>query len=134
MVKLKKSVRKVARKDSGYRAVHRPTDFGNPFDYKVYGRRHAVALYKKWLDERLEDQPHFLDELYGEDIGCFCPEDTPEDECHAHVILGVINSKTCYDCKRRADNKTMSGWWCSGWDCNIFAPEPRCNHYKQKGK
>jgi hypothetical protein len=74
----------VARRDSNYRAVHRPTRWGNPFALERYTREESIARYERWLDETLAKDPEFLEPLRGYNLGCFCP---PDLACHADVIL-----------------------------------------------
>ena len=75
--------------------VGRPTKWGNP--YKLDGflagtlhittREEAIYCYEAWLRKKLLEQPHFLDELKGKDLACWCPLDK---SCHADVILKII--------------------------------------------
>jgi len=66
------------------RYVGRPTIYGNPYIVAEYGRERAIELYEVWLDEQIQTDPTFLDQLRGKDLACFCPLDTP---CHADVLL-----------------------------------------------
>lgn len=68
--------------------VGRPTKFGNPFALSVWTRADAIREYETWLRDKLVDNPHFLDELKGKDLACWCPLDEP---CHADVILKLLN-------------------------------------------
>ena len=65
--------------------VGRPTKWGNPFKIDAYNSsKDALRRYQFWLKERLKDNPHFLDELKGKDLACWCRLDQP---CHADVLL-----------------------------------------------
>ena len=79
-----------ARRDANYKAVHRPTRWGNPFPIDPKdpaARRRSLARYERWLAERLEEDPDFLEPLRGYRLGCFC---APELPCHADVILRAL--------------------------------------------
>jgi len=68
--------------------VGRPSKWGNPFKIDEYNNRSDVLRrYEFWLTERLKDNPHFLDELKGKDLACWCPLDEP---CHADVLLKFL--------------------------------------------
>jgi hypothetical protein len=79
--------RVVARRSRGYKAVHRPARWGNPYKLEEYGREQSVALYRGWLQQQLKHDPRFLEPLRGYNLGCFCPLDVP---CHADVILEFL--------------------------------------------
>jgi hypothetical protein len=57
--------------------------------YRVRDRTQAVALYREWLVWQLERFPHYLDELRGRDLMCWCPLDEP---CHVDVLLEIANA------------------------------------------
>jgi Domain of unknown function (DUF4326) len=57
--------------------------------YTVVDRAHAVALYREWLFWQLERFPHYLDDLKGRDLMCWCPFGQP---CHVDVLLEVANA------------------------------------------
>ena len=59
-----------ARRAKGYKAVHRPTRWGNPFEIPPYARAESMRLYEHWLDEKLRKDPAFLEPLIGFDSGC----------------------------------------------------------------
>jgi hypothetical protein len=46
-----------------------------------------MKLYRCWLDQRLKEDPDFIEPLRGYNLGCFCP---PELACHADVILEFL--------------------------------------------
>jgi len=67
--------------------VGRPTKWGNPFKLKLskFGiQGNLLASYKLWLGIQLDRDPHFLDELKGKDLACWCPLERP---CHADILL-----------------------------------------------
>ncbi|MHC4990885.1 MAG: DUF4326 domain-containing protein [Planctomycetota bacterium] len=76
--------RVVARRDTNYRAVHRPSRWGNPFALERSSRAESLKRYGRWLDARLADDPEFLEPLRGYNLGCFCALDVA---CHADIIL-----------------------------------------------
>lgn len=65
--------------------VGRPSKWGNPFKMDATcSREKAIQLYDLWLEDKLSQDPHFLDALKDKDIACWCPLDKP---CHADIIL-----------------------------------------------
>jgi hypothetical protein len=76
---------------SGYRAVHRPSRWGNPFAVAEYGRARALKLYEAWLEAQLEADPAFLEPLRGYNLGCFCRLD---EACHADILLRRLYGAT----------------------------------------
>jgi len=79
-----------ARRAKGYKAVHRPTKWGNPFPIPPYSRERSMRLYEAWLDRQLKKDPGFLEPLRGYDLGCFCP---PDVACHADILLRRLSQK-----------------------------------------
>ena len=74
-----------ARRATNYKAVHRPTRWGNPFSITTScSRSRSLALYAQWLNEQLARDPTFLEPLRGYDLGCFCSLD---EACHADILL-----------------------------------------------
>ena len=68
--------------------VGRPTKWGNPYVMtSMVDREHVISLYEGWLKRKLQEDPHFLDELKGKDLACWCGLDQP---CHADVLLRTI--------------------------------------------
>ncbi|MHC4414024.1 MAG: DUF4326 domain-containing protein [Planctomycetota bacterium] len=82
--KVPKPRRVMARRHRNYRAVHRPSRWGNPFPVARYGRESSLELYEAWLDKKLQEDPAFLVPLLGYNLACFCPLDVA---CHVDVIL-----------------------------------------------
>lgn len=67
--------------------VGRPTEFGNPYDWREYGREQSVSIYKE------EKEKHAHRELIrlllkGKNLCCWCPLDQP---CHADILLKIAN-------------------------------------------
>jgi len=73
-----------ARRDSNYRLVARPTRWGNPFPLSEHTREESIRRYAIWLEERLAEEPEFLEPLRGYHLGCFCSLDLP---CHVDLLL-----------------------------------------------
>jgi hypothetical protein len=76
--------RLVARRDRNYKLVARPTKWGNPFPLPRYTIDEALARYRVWLDQKLREDPQFLEPLRGYNLGCFCAQGAP---CHAEILL-----------------------------------------------
>lgn len=67
--------------------VGRPTDWGNPFSVKEYGREGAIAKYRYWLLTRAVLE---LEDIRGKNLACWCPLTQP---CHADILLEIANEK-----------------------------------------
>ena len=75
--------------------VGRPSKWGNK--YLVGGtspehsfpmsRNEVIKAYGYWLVDKIAEEPHFLDELRGKDLVCWCK---PEQNCHADVLIYFI--------------------------------------------
>jgi len=88
------------RKPEGAIVVARPSIFGNPYDWRVYGRQDAVRWYRKALiegvlqpyaqpvDIEFRRMAEALETLRGHDLACWCPLAQP---CHADVLLDLAN-------------------------------------------
>jgi hypothetical protein len=76
-----------ARRERNYKAVHRPTRWGNPFPVDEHGRTESMRLYRQWLQGKLKEDPEFLEPLRDYNLGCFC---APDLQCHADVILEFL--------------------------------------------
>ena len=78
--------------------VGRPTRWGNPFRVGKDGNREEVIeKYRKWLKEKLKEDPDFLEPLRGKDLTCWCPLDKL---CHADVILEFLAKKETFYFKK----------------------------------
>lgn len=79
--------RVVARRDRNYKSVMRPTRWGSPYpidESKGMTRERSLALYERWLAERLTENPQFLEPLRGFNLGCVCSR---ELACHVDILL-----------------------------------------------
>lgn len=69
--------------------IMRPSDWGNPFNEKEYGRDDCIALYEHWLFMNPSLVARMRVELRGKDLACCC---WPKP-CHGNVILRVVNGE-----------------------------------------
>lgn len=67
--------------------VGRPTKWGNPFKVSEYGLEECLEKYRKWLDEKLMNDPDFLKPLIGKDLVCFC---SLNQNCHANILIEYV--------------------------------------------
>ena len=68
----------------------RPSKYGNPFVIGKDGTREDVILkHREYAEERLKREPHWLDELKGENVitWCWC---SPLP-CHVDTLLELAN-------------------------------------------
>ena len=77
------------KKSPNTKRVSRPSRWGNPYSLKDYSLKESLQLYEIWLDEKLKENPRFLEPLLDYDIGCFCKL---KDPCHADILLQKIFS------------------------------------------
>ena len=78
-----------------------PSRWSNLFNGDDYDWEQAVGLYREWLVEKLDRDPHFLDLLKGKNLGCYCELD---ELCHADVLLEFLEKawlKFCDRCGRK---------------------------------
>lgn len=78
--------------------VGRPTKWGNPYlpgtpNPITAGRYYmtvndTVRLFELYAVDRLQKEPHWLDDLRGHDLACYC---RPSKPCHAEVLLRLAN-------------------------------------------
>lgn len=72
--------------------VGRPSKWGNPFRRGIDGNIDRVLfLYKIHLEQKLKQNPHFLDPLRGKDLACWCPLGKP---CHADILLKFLEAES----------------------------------------
>jgi hypothetical protein len=50
--------------------------------------QNVVNTFSVYAKYRLEREPHWLDELKGKNLACWCPLDQP---CHADILLEMAN-------------------------------------------
>jgi hypothetical protein len=68
--------------------VGRPTKWGNPYKKLENSNiQEILECYTEWIALQLDHNPHFLDELKGKELACWCPLDKP---CHADVLLKFL--------------------------------------------
>lgn len=75
--------------------VARPTKWGNPFNWKIFGKAKAAKMFENWItgprfeldDKQCYIQDH-LHELRGKDLCCWCSLNEP---CHADILLKLAN-------------------------------------------
>ena len=75
--------------------VGRPSWWGNPYHvgygdrkFRIRSREEAVLFFRAYAKERLLREPHWLDDLRGKNLACWCPQ---EQSCHADVLLELAN-------------------------------------------
>ncbi len=71
--------------------VGRPSKWGNPFFVRVHSEsqhKAAVDYFRGYAEDKLLADPHWLDELRGKDLICWCAP-LP---CHADVLLELANA------------------------------------------
>lgn len=89
----------LAKNPENSKRVTRPTKYKNKFKLIEHGgeytRERSLQLYEVWLDEQLELDPAFLDDLLNLDyLCCFCRKRPSDFEgkwwCHAEIIIDRI--------------------------------------------
>lgn len=74
--------------------VDRGSKYGNQYPIGgMYDREVSLALYARYLDERLAKEPEYLEPLRGKGLACWCRP--PEGFrgrllCHAQIIVGRL--------------------------------------------
>lgn len=76
--------------------VDRRTKYGNPFKVgeptpaglPVATTEAAVWLFRQYAEGMLINDPHWLDDLRGKDVGCWCK---PGACCHGDVLIELAN-------------------------------------------
>jgi hypothetical protein len=72
--------------------VGRPSKWGNPYKLTKEEDRNQVLIgYETWLQFKLDEDPHFLDELIDKNLVCFCPLNK---KCHADILLNYVKKIT----------------------------------------
>ena len=67
--------------------VGRASKWGNPYPVKVWGREGSLNMYQGYLEETVAYDPHFLDNLKGKNLACWCPLDK---RCHADILIEML--------------------------------------------
>jgi hypothetical protein len=76
------------RMPEGAVTVTRPTRWGNPFPISPErDRDEAVRLYREYAEQRVKDEPGWLEPLRGKVLCCWCG---PDQLCHADVLLALL--------------------------------------------
>ena len=71
--------------------IDRKTKWGNPFIIGKHGtREEVIKRYRIWLDEKLKEEPNFLEPLRNLNLLCWCAPLA----CHGDVILEKLYGKT----------------------------------------
>ena len=71
--------------------IGRPSQFGNPFSVKEYGREGCIARYKEYFYKRIKEDVKFKEEvlkLKDKVLGCFCKPLA----CHGDVIKEYLDN------------------------------------------
>lgn len=97
----------VRKSGGGYIYIGRGSPWGNPYshlaksaaEFRVGTREEAVARYRDYALERLQREPHWLDQLRDQperDLGCWCKPQA----CHGDILLELLELPTVddYDC------------------------------------
>jgi uncharacterized protein DUF4326 len=70
--------------------VTRPSRWGNPFAIGKHGDRAQVLnLFETYAQDRLAQEPKWLEPLRGKDLACWCHEG---DAYHADLLLSLANA------------------------------------------
>lgn len=68
--------------------ITRGTSWGNPFIIGKDGdREQVIKMFEQYAEWRLSIQPHWLDELRGKDLVCWC---VPL-KCHGDILVKLAN-------------------------------------------
>jgi len=74
-------------KDAIY--IGRPSKWGNPYQIGVSGTRgEVIQMYREDIEDAIVSNPHYLDELKGKDLVCWC---APKP-CHGDVLLELVGA------------------------------------------
>lgn len=55
---------------------------------QLMGDIEAVRMFEWYAADRLQKEPHWLDELHGHDLACYC---RPSKPCHVDILLRLAN-------------------------------------------
>ena len=61
--------------------------YGNPFSVLKYGNEESLILYRIYLEDKIIENPCFLEPLVGFNLACNCKED---DSCYVDILLEII--------------------------------------------
>jgi hypothetical protein len=66
-----------------------PGRWGNPFAIgKHADRAQVLTLFETYAQDRLAQEPEWLEPLRGKDLACWCAEGAA---CHANILLRLAN-------------------------------------------
>ena len=71
--------------------IGRPSQFGNPFSVKKYGREGCIKKYREYFYKRIKEDVKFKEEvlkLKDKVLGCFCKPLA----CHGDVIKEYLDN------------------------------------------
>lgn len=78
--------------------VSRPTKWGNPYDWREYGREQAVQMFEQDINKKgIIDVFYYLlikKELKGKNLSCWCPLKDKFGKivpCHATILLQIAS-------------------------------------------
>jgi len=69
--------------------VTRTSRWGNP--YKLDGtvtREESLQMYEEYLEDRIHENPKFLEPLKNKNLACFCDIDK---KCHVDILLKFLS-------------------------------------------
>ncbi len=71
-----------------FRFPQRASKYANPYPVKKgkYTREESIAKYNEWLIDQVRADPHFLDDLVGKNLYCWCEPEA----CHAHSLRDAV--------------------------------------------
>jgi len=67
--------------------IGRPSKWGNPFKLYDYSLEESLRKYRKYLEDKLKDDPNWLEPLREKNLVCYCPLDRP---CHGDIIIEML--------------------------------------------
>ena len=67
--------------------VHGPGIDNDPWT-KEQAIQKSLELFRQYAEERLEQEPEWLDPLRGKDLYCWCKEGKP---CHGDILIELAN-------------------------------------------
>ncbi|MGI0092073.1 MAG: DUF4326 domain-containing protein [Nitrososphaerales archaeon] len=71
--------------------VGRPSKWGNPYPIDANTTRaQSLKLYLNYVIAKRKEDSHWLDELRGKDLACWCPLNKP---CHADILIACLDSE-----------------------------------------